>query len=122
MRKITAGLHVSLDGVVEAPDTWVFPYNYANDEMTQAIGSAMATADTMLLGRTTYQEFAGHWPNQTGDIADFMNKTPKLVVSTTLDRADWENSTLISGNVAEELTRRKRQSGKDLNVVGSITL
>jgi dihydrofolate reductase len=122
MRKISAGLHVSLDGVVEAPDTWVFPYNFANDEMMQAIGSAMTTADAMLLGRATYQEFAGHWPSQTGNIADFMNNTPKLVVSTTLDTADWRNSTLISHNVVEELNRRKQQAGKNLNVVGSITL
>jgi dihydrofolate reductase len=122
MRKITTGLHVSLDGVVEAPETWVFPNGYANDEMLQAIGSAMAASDTMLLGRVTYQEFAGHWPSQSGDIADFMNGTPKLVVSTTLDSADWQNSTIIRGNVVEELGRRKRQPGKDINLVGSITL
>ena len=122
MRKITTGLHMSLDGVVEAPDTWVFPNGYANDEMQQAIGTAMAASDTMLLGRVTYQSFAGHWPSQSGDIADFMNNTPKLVVSTTLDKAEWQNSTLISGDVVGELNRRKQQPGKDINVVGSITL
>jgi dihydrofolate reductase len=122
MRKIAASLHMSLDGVVQSPDTWVFPYNYANDEMMQAIGSSMATTDAMLLGRVTYQEFAAHWPSQTGDIADYMNNTPKLVVSTTLDTVDWKNSTLIGGNVVEELTRYKQQPGRNLNLVGSATL
>lgn len=122
MRKIAAGLHMSLDGVVQSPDTWVFPYNYANDEMMQAIGSAMATTDAMLLGRVTYQGFAAHWPSQTGEIADYMNNTPKLVVSTTLDTVDWQNSTLIGGDVVEELTRYKQQPGKNLNLVGSGTL
>jgi dihydrofolate reductase len=122
-RKIVAGLHMSLDGVVESPDQWVFPYNYANDEMNQAIGSAMATTDAMLLGRVTYQGFAAHWPNQTGDIADYMNGTPKLVVSNTLDRLEWQNSTLISGDVVGELSKRKQEPGnKDLNLVGSGTL
>jgi dihydrofolate reductase len=122
MRKIVTGLHVSLDGVVESPDTWVFPNNYANDEMMQAIRSSMATTDTMLLGRVTYQGFAAHWPSQTGDIADYMNNVPKLVVSTTLDTVEWRNSTLIGGNVNEELTRLKQQPGKDINIVGSATL
>lgn len=122
MRKIVAGLHMSLNGVVESPDMWVFPYNYSNDEMGQAIGAAMAASDTMLLGRVTYQGFAAHWPHQTGDIADYMNNAPKLVVSTTLDTVEWQNSTLISGNVVEELTRRKQQPGRNISIVGSATL
>jgi dihydrofolate reductase len=122
MRKIVAGLHMSLDGVVESPDQWVFPYNFANDEMNQAIGSAMATADAMLLGRVTYQEFAAHWPHQTDDVADYMNGTPKLVVSNTLDTLEWQNSTLISGDVFGELAKRKQEPGRDLNLVGSATL
>jgi dihydrofolate reductase len=122
MRKIVAGLHMSLNGVVESPDTWVFPYNYSNDEMGQAIGATMAASDTMLLGRVTYQGFAAHWPHQTGDIAEYMNNAPKLVVSTTLDTVEWQNSTLISGNVVEELTRRKQQPGRNISIVGSATL
>lgn len=122
MRKITAGLHISLDGVAESPDQWVFANNYANDEMQQAIGASMAEGDTMLLGRRTYQDFAGHWPHQEGDLADYMNGTAKLVVSTTLDKAEWQHSTLIRGDVVAELTRRRQEPGKNLNVVGSITL
>ena len=123
MRKIVAGLFISLDGVVEAPDKWHFPY--FNDEMGEAVGSQMAAADTMLLGRVTYQDFAGYWPHQNSDeneIADHMNNTPKVVVSTTLDAVEWQNSTLIKDNVAEELTKLKRQPGKEIGITGSATL
>jgi dihydrofolate reductase len=122
MRKIVAGLFISLDGVFEAPDQWHFPY--FNDEMGEAVGGQIAAADAMLLGRVTYEEFAGYWTQQGSEVelADHMNNTPKFVVSTTLDRADWQNTTLIKDNVAEELTRLKEQPGKDISVVGSGTL
>jgi dihydrofolate reductase len=122
MRKIVAGLFISLDGVVEAPDQWHFPY--FNDEMGEAVQSQIEAADTMLLGRKTYEEFASYWPHQGSEVelADQMNNTPKLVVSTTLDKLEWQNSTLIKGNVAEELTRIKQQPGKNINIVGSGTL
>ena len=122
MRKIVAGLFVSLDGVIEAPEQWHFPY--FNDEMGAAVAAQMAAADTMLLGRRTYQEFAAYWQHQGSDVpgADQMNNTPKLVVSTTLDRVEWQNSTLIKGNVVEELTRLKQQPGKNIGITGSATL
>jgi dihydrofolate reductase len=124
MRKIVSGLFISLDGVTESPSDWHFPY--FDDEMGKAVDEQMAASDTMLLGRVTYQEFAGFWPSQTSDdvdIADYMNNTPKLVVSTTLERVDdWQNSTLIKGNVVEELTRAKQQPGKNISIVGSSTL
>ncbi len=77
----------------------------------ETIGAQMAGADTMLLGRRTYQEFAAHWPSQPSDapFADYMNTTPKLVVSTTLGTLEWQNSTLITGNVVQELTKLKQQ-------------
>jgi dihydrofolate reductase len=119
---MVAGLFISLDGVVEAPDQWHFPY--FNDEMGEAVGSQMATSDTMLLGRVTFQEFASFWPQQGSDVAgaDFMNNTPKLVASTTLDTVEWRNSTLVKGDRAAALTRLKQQPGKDISVVGSPTL
>lgn len=121
MRKIGAGLFISLDGVFEAPDKWHFPY--FNDEMGAAVGEQFATTDTMLLGRVTWQEFAGYWPNQNpaeNDFAAVMNNTPKIVVSSTLDNVDaWQNSTLIKDNVVEELTKIKRQPGKDIGITGS---
>src|SRR5215813_6183105 len=101
MRKIVAGLFISLDGVVESPEKWHVPY--LNDEMGQAIGASAAAADTMLLGRATYEEFAAYWPTRTDPMAEQMNATPKVVVSTTLDSVDWQNSTLIKNNVTDEL-------------------
>ncbi|HEU4947014.1 MAG TPA: dihydrofolate reductase family protein [Kribbella sp.] len=123
MRKITAGLFISLDGVVEAPETWHFPY--FNDEMGAVVGAQAAEGDTMLLGRNTFEMFAGYWPNQGSEVemAEQMNSTAKLVVSTTLDNVDsWQNSTLLKGDPIEELTALKGQPGKNINVVGSITL
>jgi dihydrofolate reductase len=123
MRKVTAGLFLSLDGVVESPEKWHFPY--FNDEMGEAIGAAMAAADAMLLGRVTYQEFASYWPGVSSEdqpFADHMNNTPKYVVSTTLDKVEWNNSTLIKGNVAEEIAKLKQQPGKDIGITGSATL
>jgi dihydrofolate reductase len=122
MRKIVASLFVSLDGVVESPQEWHFPY--FNDEMGEAVGAQIAATDTMLLGRRTYEEFAAYWPHQGSEVelADQMNDTPKLVVSTTLKSLEWQNSTLIQGDVAQELRRLKEQPGKNLGVTGSATL
>jgi len=122
MRKIVAGLFISLDGVTEAPENWQLAY--INDEMLEAVGSAMPESDTMLLGRRTYEEFAGYWPDQGSEVefADHMNNTPKLVVSTTLDTVEWRNASLLAGNVAEELTSLKQQPGKDISITGSATL
>jgi dihydrofolate reductase len=121
VRKIVAGLFISLDGVVEAPEAWHFPY--FNDEMGAAVGGSMAASDTMLLGRVTYEGFAAYWPQQGDDpMAVQMNTTPKLVASTTLKSVEWQNSTLIEGNVAEELTKLKAQPGKNIGITGSITL
>jgi dihydrofolate reductase len=122
MRKIVAGLFISLDGVVEAPETWHFPY--FNDEMGQIVGDQIAASDTMLLGRRTYEEFAAYWPNQGDDVpmANEINSVRKLVASTTLDTVDWHNSELIEGNVADDLRRRKQEPGKDISITGSPTL
>ncbi len=124
MRKVTAGLFVSLDGVTESPETWQLPY--FSEEMAEAIGAAMAQADAMLLGRVTYQEFASYWPGVSSEdqpFADYMNNTPKYVVSRTLEEPlEWNNSTLIKGNVAEEIARLKQQPGKNIAITGSATL
>ncbi len=124
MRKVTAGLFMSLDGVVGSPEKWHFPY--FNDEMGEAVGAAMAESDAMLLGRVTYQEFASYWPGVSSEDQPFaahMNDTPKYVVSTTLaEPLEWSNSTLIKGDVAEEISRLKQQPGKNIGITGSATL
>jgi dihydrofolate reductase len=120
MRKIVAGLFVSVDGVVEAPDTWTGPY--FSPEVGQLVGSLIAGGDTLLLGRATYQGFAAAFGGQAGGMADTMNSFPKVVVSTTLDRAEWQNSVLISGDIAAEIVKLKQQPGRNINVSGSGTL
>jgi dihydrofolate reductase len=111
---------VSLDGVVEAPETWTGPY--FDPELGEEVGSTMAQADTMLLGRKTYETFAASFAGQSGGMADAMNNTPKLVASTTLEDVTWQNSTLIKGDLATELNRLKQQNGKNINISGSGTL
>jgi dihydrofolate reductase len=121
MRKIVSGLFISLDGVIEAPNEWTG--QWFNAELGQAIGSMIAAQDAMLLGRVTYDEFAAHWPHQSGDMADNMNGSTKYVVSGTLKSADWQNSTLIPAATAvAAITELKQQPGKNIGMTGSATL
>jgi len=135
MRKIVVGEFVSLDGVMQAPGHseedreagftqggWTMPYWH--DEIGMVMFGSMQASDAMLLGRKTYQGFAGAFAAApAGDpFVDHMNNTPKYVVSTTLDKAEWQNSTLIKGNVVEEIRKLKQQPGKDISVSGSCQL
>jgi dihydrofolate reductase len=120
MRKIVAGLHMSLDGVIESPEKWSF--DYYCEEIGQSIKSRRDATDMLLLGRTMYQEFAAIWPGQSGEVADFMNNTPKLVASTTLTSVDWAGATLIDGDVVAALTALKQQPGRNITITGSATL
>ncbi|UBU18467.1 dihydrofolate reductase family protein [Nonomuraea gerenzanensis] len=119
-RKIVAGLFISLDGVVEAPEKWHFPY--LNEEMSAAVGQMHAMADILLLGRATYEAFAAVWPHQSGELADQLNTINKLVVSTTLDKAEWNNSALIKSDIVNVLAGLKRQTGRNIQLSGSISL
>jgi dihydrofolate reductase len=124
MRKVVASELVSLDGVMGSPQEWAF--SYSDDEMEQVNASGMAASDALLLGRATYQEFASYWPYQNSadqPYTDYLNSTPKFVVSTTLEEPlEWQNSTLIKGNLAEEITELKRLPGKDITIIGSAAL
>jgi dihydrofolate reductase len=120
MRKINAGLFISLDGVVESPEKWTGPY--FNDEVGQAVGAMMAQNDAMLLGRVTYEGFAAAFGGQSGGMADQMNNTPKYVVSRTLNSPTWQNSTLISDDVAGQISELKQQPGRNIGMSGSSTL
>ncbi len=118
MRRIVAGLYMSLDGVVESPKGWSGPY-FCN-EMWEVMQAGIAQADAVVLGRRTYQEFVNIWPNQGSNVpmANFLNNAPKYV-SATLDKVEWQNSILIKGNVAEEVAKLKKQPGKNIQVPGS---
>ena len=120
MGSIKCSLFISLDGVIEAPETWHFPY--FNDEMGAVVGAMMGEADATLLGRQTYDEFAAHWPNADPDdpFTQQMNSARKYVVSTTLTAPEWENSTVVSGDVAAELAELKKTT--NLGTTGSATL
>jgi dihydrofolate reductase len=124
MRKIIAAEFMSLDGVMESPDRWHFPY--WNDEMGAEIGAAMAQSDAMLMGRVLYEEWAAYWPEQDPEenpVAAQMNSIQKYVVSTTLEEPlQWSNSTLIKENVAEEIQKLKNQPGRDIVISGSAAL
>lgn len=123
MRKIVAGLHISLDGVIESPEKWSF--DYYSDEVGQSIKSRRDDTGTLLLGRRTYEEFAAIWPGQSGEIADFMNNSPKLVASSTLTTVDWAGATLLpllDGDVAAALTALKQEPGDNITITGSATL
>jgi dihydrofolate reductase len=117
---IKSGLFISLDGVVESPNEWHFPY--FNDEMGAAVGAMMGGNDAMLIGRKTYAEFASYWPTADPDdpTTAQMNDTRKYVVSTTLTDPAWENSTVVSGDVKAEIARLKQD--QQLGTTGSGTL
>jgi dihydrofolate reductase len=122
MRKLTVAEFISLDGVVEAPDEWHFPY--MNEEMFGVVGSVSAAVDTMLLGRVTYQSFAGAFADAPADdpVGAMMNRPTKIVVSKTLGELEWKNSVLLTGDVVEEVAKLKDQPGSDILTTGSTTL
>jgi dihydrofolate reductase len=130
MRRVIVSEFVSLDGVIEDPGGeggsdrggWSFQAD-RGPEGDQFKFDELAAADGLLLGRVTYEGFAAAWPQmeeQTGEYGAWMNGYPKYVVSRTLDEPlEWNNSTLIKGDVTEEVSRLKRQHGKDILLFGS---
>jgi dihydrofolate reductase len=128
MRKLVVNTFTSLDGVMQAPGgpeedpTGGFTHggwaaNYFDEEMMDRV--AEAAPYELLLGRGTYEIFAAHWPYDEGPIADQLNSTRKHVASTTLKQVDWNNSTLITGDVAEYVRKLKEQDGPEIQVHGS---
>ena len=128
MRTLAVNAFVSLDGVMQAPGGphedptggftkggWAV--NYFDEEMMDRISGTLAYE--LLLGRGTYEIFAAHWPYDEGPIADHLNSTRKHVASATLDRVEWNNSTLIPGDVAEYVGALKREEGPEIQVHGS---
>jgi dihydrofolate reductase len=108
---------------MEAPEEWQFPY--LSDDLGKFIQEEIHSLDAQLLGRVTYEIFAGSWPTMTNNefgIADKLNSMPKFVVSSTLTKADWNPSTIISGNVAEEIRKLKQQPVGNIGITGSTTL
>jgi dihydrofolate reductase len=134
MRKVIVNEFLTLDGVMQAPGGededrrggfdkggWQMPY--LDDVARGAILSAMAEAGGFLLGRRTYEIFAAYWPNASEEeapVAGPLNSLPKYVASTTLtDPLEWQNSTVLQGDVPEAVAALKREPGKDVHVIGS---
>jgi dihydrofolate reductase len=137
MRKLTVNTFLTLDGVMQAPggpdedpsggfQHGGWSVNYWDEMMGQVMDQAVAKPFDLLLGRNTYGIFAAHWPYVTDEIeksmADVLNNARKYVASRTLDSVDWQNSTLIRGDVAEEVARLKQQDGSEIQVHGSSDL
>jgi dihydrofolate reductase len=126
MRKITAGLFISLDGVVEAPDQWHFPY--FNEEMGAAVDATLGAADTVLFGRKTYDSFAGAWPEREaagGEDAGFaktLGDVRKIVVSNQKLDFTWRNSEQLEGDLVEAVTALKNEPGGNIALSGSVSV
>ena len=125
MRKLVVSEWMTLDGVFDA-DTmkeWFEPYD--SEDRQNYIKENVLTSDAFLVGRVTYEMLASYWPNQKNNemgIADRLNNAPKYVVSSTLKKAEWNNSTIINEDVVEEVTKLKQQPGQDILMFGSATL
>lgn len=129
MRKVVASTFVTLDGVFEDPGGaegfelggWSFKYVGRSDDDQKYQGDLLAETDALLLGRITYEGFAKAWPSMTdgGWYAEKMNSMPKYVASSTLEKAEWNNSTIIKGDVAEDVAKLKQQPGQNLLIFGS---
>ncbi len=129
MSKLVVTEFVTLDGVMEAPggepthpqSGWVFDFMSPQQEQYKL--EEALEAGSHLLGRVTYQSFAAAWPEREGEFADKINSMPKYVVSSTLeDPLEWNNSTLIKGDIVEEVGKLKEQDGGPILVAGSATL
>ena len=127
MRKITADLFISLDGVVENPQDWHFPY--FNDEMGAAVSATVGAADTLLLGRNTYDTFAGAWPEreaaggEDAGMAKALGDARKIVVSNQQLEFTWRNSEQLKGDLVEAVTALKSEPGAtNIAMSGSVSV
>jgi dihydrofolate reductase len=129
MGRIVVTEFTSLDGVVEDPggaedyrhSGWSFEISRGEEGDQFKLDEALAS-EALLLGRITYEGFADAWPSREGEFADKFNEMPKYVVSTTLQDPDWNNSTVIQGDVPKEVARLKDEIDGDIVVHGSPTL
>lgn len=126
MRSLIITQNITLDGSIEMLEEagWFDP-QAQDDELTAEMHRQDATADAVLLGRQTFEDFRSYWPAQTDDttgVTDYLNRVHKYVVSTTLTEPDWQNSTILAGDPVEELRKLVAAPGGDIVVTGSITL
>jgi dihydrofolate reductase len=125
MGRIVVTEFVSLDGVMQAPGGedfkykgWSFEFDRGDDGNKFKLDEAL-DSEALLIGRVTYESFAGAWPSREGEFADKFNSMPKYVVSSTLEDPDWNNTTVLKGDVVEEVSKLKKDVDGDIYVHGS---
>lgn len=119
MRKLIMWNMLTLDSYVEGPDKGEIDWFRFDEDLERYILDTQLAAGTLLFGRVTYEGMAAYWPAAQGRIAGFMNSVPKVVFSTTLAKADWNNTTLVTENAPEAVAKLKQQPGGDIFVFGS---
>ncbi len=126
MRDLIVTENITLDGVIEAIGGWFAPASGdSQSDLEGALREQMEAADALLVGRTTFEQMRGYWPDQTDDttgISDYLNRVSKYVVSTTLVDPDWEHTTVLRDSAWDEIRALKSKSGKDIVTTGSMTL
>ncbi|MBZ5682977.1 MAG: dihydrofolate reductase family protein [Acidobacteriia bacterium] len=124
MRKLIMWNLLTLDGFFEGVKSWALDWHQYvwGDELERLSVEQLRTADMLLFGRITYAGMAAYWQSAQGEVATFMNSLPKVVFSRTLDRADWNNTKLVKGDVASEVRELKRQGEGNIFVFGSAGL
>lgn len=127
MRKLVVTENMTLDGVIDMAAGWFDPLAEGGDQsdLIAATAEHRETADAVLVGRNTFEVFRGFWPNQTDDptgVSDYLDAVDKYVVSSTLDDPGWQNTTVLRGDVVEEVQRLKAADGRDIVATGSIEL
>ena len=120
MRKLVVTEFVTLDGIMEAPEQWVFEFH--TDETAKFKLDEMLHADTLVLGKNTYNIFASSWPSMSGELADQMNGIRKHVISTTAAELAWHNSQAITGDPVAAVSSLKNQHGTEILVAGSASV
>ncbi len=124
MRTLAITQNITLDGAIEMLGDWFDPTADDHDVLAES-HSQDQRSDALLVGRQTFEDFRGYWPKQTDDttgITDYLNAVDKYVVSRTLTDPQWDNTTVLSGDLLQEVAALKDQPGKDIVVTGSITL
>jgi dihydrofolate reductase len=128
MRNLVITENITLDGVIDAAGDWFSPTGREDvdqSDLVAAIAEHRAAADAFLVGRLTFEQMRGYWPQQTDDetgISEYLNQVPKYVVSRTLDDPGWEPTTVLRGQLDDEIRALKAAPGRDIVVTGSLTL
>ena len=124
-RRLVVAENMSANGVIEFVDPWFDPGDQEDRELLEVIGKHTAAETALLLGRQTFEDFRGYWPLQTGDATGFtahLNRVPKYVLSSTMRDPGWENSTVLTGRLEDEVAALKATDTGEIGVTGSISV